>query len=163
MKHGSIPNATVFYVPPLRRPMYCGVDEAGRGSVMGPLVVGAVFTESDDVLLEIDVKDSKKLTPKRREAMYGEITSSVPGWSVEVVSAEDIDRLRKTMTLNEIEMDMFKSAVTRYPTKKVIADCPDVNEAGSPPASGRCFRLKPTLQQSIKRMTHTPWYRPRPL
>ena len=130
MKHDSIPNATVFYVPPLRRPMYCGVDEAGRGSVMGPLVVGAVFTESDDVLLEIGVKDSKKLTPKRREAMYGEITSSVPGWSVEIVSAEDIDRLRKTMTLNEIEMDMFKAAVTRYPTEKVIADCPDVNEAG---------------------------------
>ncbi len=110
--------------------MYCGVDEAGRGSVMGPLVVGAVFTESDDVLLEIGVKDSKKLTPKRREAMYGEITSSVPGWTVEVVSAEDIDRLRKTMTLNEIEMGMFKDAVTRRPASKTVADCPDVNEEG---------------------------------
>ncbi len=110
--------------------MYCGVDEAGRGSVMGPLVVGAVFVESDDALLEIGVKDSKKLSPKRREAMYGEIVSSVPGWTVETVSAEDIDRLRKSMTLNEIEMGVFKDAVTRFPSAEVIADCPDVNEAG---------------------------------
>ena len=84
--------------------MYCGVDEAGRGSVMGPLVVGAVFVESDDALLDIGVKDSKKLTPKKRESMYEQIVSSVPGWSVSIASAADIDELRKTMSLNDIEM-----------------------------------------------------------
>ena len=110
--------------------MYCGVDEAGRGSVMGPLVVGAVFVESDDLLLDIGVKDSKKLTPKKRESIYEQLTSSVPGWSVSIASAADIDRLRKSMSLNEIEMDMFCEAVTKYPTSEVIADCPDVNETG---------------------------------
>ena len=110
--------------------MYCGVDEAGRGSVMGPLVVGAVFVESDDLLLEIGVKDSKKLTPRRRESMYEQLVSSVPGWSVAVASAADIDRLRKSMSLNDIELDMFCKAVSEHPAAEVIADCPDVNEAG---------------------------------
>ena len=50
--------------------MHCGVDEAGRGSVMGPLVVGVVSVESDEPLLRIGVKDSKKLTPKARERIY---------------------------------------------------------------------------------------------
>ena len=60
--------------------MFCGVDEAGRGSAMGPLVVGVVYVESDDRLADIGVKDSKKLTPKRREAMYDEIVDSVNHW-----------------------------------------------------------------------------------
>ncbi len=110
--------------------MYCGVDEAGRGSVMGPLVVGAVFVESDDALLDIGVKDSKKLTPKKRESMYEQIVSSVPGWSVSIASAADIDELRKTMSLNDIEMGMFCRAVSEHPAETVIADCPDVNESG---------------------------------
>ncbi|MBO4798103.1 MAG: ribonuclease HII, partial [Candidatus Methanomethylophilaceae archaeon] len=53
--------------------MYCGIDEAGRGSVMGPLVVASVSAESDEDLIRIGVKDSKKLSPARREAMYSEI------------------------------------------------------------------------------------------
>ena len=56
--------------------MLCGVDEAGRGSVMGPLVVGVVYAGDDSALRAIGVKDSKKLTPKRREAMYDEILSA---------------------------------------------------------------------------------------
>ena len=110
--------------------MRCGVDEAGRGSVMGPLVVGAVFAESDGALLEIGVRDSKKLTPKKREIMYGQITESAAGWSVSVASAADIDRLRKTMSLNEIELRMFCDAVSKHHADSVIADCPDINEAG---------------------------------
>ncbi len=97
---------------------------------MGPLVVGAVFAESDVALLEIGVKDSKKLTPKKREAMYGQIIDSVPGWSVSIASAADIDRLRKTCSLNEIELRMFCDAVSKHPADAVIADCPDVNETG---------------------------------
>lgn len=108
--------------------MHCGVDEAGRGSVMGPLVVGAVFTEDDGVLVDIGVKDSKKLTPKTRERMYSEITSSAE-WTVSIVSAEEIDLRRKTMSLNDLELSMFAEVVSRRPVEVVYADCPDVNEA----------------------------------
>ena len=108
--------------------MRCGVDEAGRGSVMGPLVVGAVFVESEEPLTTIGVRDSKKLTPKRREAMYDEITS-VADWTVVVATAADIDLRRKSMSLNEVELRMFAEACSHAPTGTVYADCPDVNEA----------------------------------
>ena len=49
--------------------LVCGVDEAGRGSMIGPLVVAAITIEKSKIkkLSEIGVKDSKKLSPKTRE------------------------------------------------------------------------------------------------
>ncbi len=108
--------------------MFCGVDEAGRGPVMGPLVVGAVYVEDDDVLRSIGVKDSKKLTPRRREAMYDEIVSAVEGYSIIALSAEEIDAKRERMSLNMVEMEMFAEAVSRMPVTRVYVDCPDPNE-----------------------------------
>ena len=106
--------------------MHCGVDEAGRGSVMGPLVVGVVSVESDEPLLRIGVKDSKKLTPRARERMYEEITA-VAEWGAVIATAADIDARRKEMSLNDVELNMFAEAVRGSGTV-VYADCPDVNE-----------------------------------
>ena len=106
--------------------MHCGVDEAGRGSVMGPLVVGVVSVESDEPLLRIGVKDSKKLTPRARERMYEEITA-VAEWGTVIATAADIDARRKEMSLNDVELNMFAEAVRGSGTV-VYADCPDVNE-----------------------------------
>ena len=113
---------------PFGREMFCGVDEAGRGSVMGPLVVGAVYVEDDSKLVELGVRDSKKLTPKRREAMFDKILDIADGYSLVTVSAEEIDLRRERETLNEIELAMFVDATSRYPALRVYADCPDVNE-----------------------------------
>ncbi len=110
--------------------MFCGVDEAGRGSVMGPLVVGAVYVENDDILKEIGVKDSKKLSPKRRETMYSEIIDAVDEYSVVILSAEEIDERRQKESLNEVELDLFVQATSKIPVLRVYADCPDVNERG---------------------------------
>jgi len=107
--------------------MKCGVDEAGRGSVMGPLVVAAVRSVSDDAFIEIGVKDSKKLTPNTRERMF-DLILKVSEVSIVVASAEDIDEKRKAMSLNEIEMEMFVKACSALPSLTVYADCPDVNE-----------------------------------
>lgn len=108
--------------------MFCGVDEAGRGSVMGPLVVGAVYAEDDVPLKELGVRDSKKLSPKVRERMFDEIISRSADYSVIIISAADIDIKRERISLNEIEADMFVEAVTKIPVSRVYADCPDVNE-----------------------------------
>ena len=108
--------------------MRCGVDEAGRGSVLGPLVVGAVYSDSDDVLVDIGVRDSKKLSPNTRERMYEQI-ADVCEIGIVPISAEKIDEKRKTMTLNEIELEMFVTACSKFPVSAVYADCPDVNEA----------------------------------
>jgi ribonuclease HII len=48
----------------------CGVDEAGKGSVLGPLVVAAVGARSDESLRDLGVKDSKLLSAKERERLY---------------------------------------------------------------------------------------------
>ena len=109
--------------------MFCGVDEAGRGSVMGPLVVGVVYAESDKAFKTIGVKDSKKLTPMARERMYGQIISAADHWCTVVISSEDIDEQRKRISLNEIELNMFAEGVTKWDAVQVLADCPDINES----------------------------------
>lgn len=108
--------------------MHCGVDEAGRGSVMGPLVVGAVWVEDDGVLSRIGVRDSKRLTPKVRERMYDEIVRDADGWTVVVASAAEIDERRRAMSLNDVELGMFADAVGSLPCETAYADCPDVND-----------------------------------
>ena len=108
--------------------MFCGVDEAGRGSVLGPLVVGAVYVEDDDFLKDIGVWDSKKLTPKSRERMYDRIVAEACDYSIVIASAEEIDDRRTRMSLNYVELEMFREAVSKVPVIRVYADCPDVNE-----------------------------------
>src|SRR5690554_4241638 len=101
--------------------IYCGIDEAGRGSVMGPMVVGILRTASDEGLLSLGVKDSKKLSPKRREAIYDELISCFDCHIVEV-SASEIDELRKFNTLNDIELDMFCEAFDELPGEVAYVD-----------------------------------------
>ena len=108
--------------------MFCGVDEAGRGPVMGPLVVGAVYVDDDMPLRELGVKDSKKLSPKRREELYDRIIDAAEGYSIITLSAEEIDARRARMSLNMVEMEMFAEAVSRMPVTRVYVDCPDPNE-----------------------------------
>ena len=108
--------------------MISGVDEAGRGPAMGPLVVGVVYVESDEALKEIGVKDSKKLTPKARDRMYDLIVEAADHWTTVIISAEEIDEQRKRISLNEIELNMFAEGVTKWRAESIYADCPDINE-----------------------------------
>ena len=69
----------------------CGVDEAGAGPLAGPVYAAAVILPR-----EIDLpglNDSKKLTPKRRDALFGAITQAAVACSVAAVTAEEIDQL----------------------------------------------------------------------
>ena len=109
--------------------MMCGVDEAGRGPVMGPLVVCAVFIEDDAALKDLGVKDSKKLTPKAREKLYDRIIETIDDYHLEIASAAEIDEMIATKSLNTIELEMFARSVSKRPVSSIYADCPDVNES----------------------------------
>ena len=67
----------------------CGVDEAGRGPVAGPVCAAAVILPRGCVIDGLN--DSKKLTPKKRDALYDVIIAEAEAWAVASVSAAEID------------------------------------------------------------------------
>ena len=67
----------------------CGVDEAGAGPLMGPVYAAAVILPRGCVIDGLN--DSKKLTEKKRDALYDVITAAALAWSVASVSAAEID------------------------------------------------------------------------
>ena len=69
--------------------LVCGCDEAGAGPLMGPVCAGAVILPEGCDIPGLD--DSKKLTEKKREALYGVITERAIAWAVASVSAAQID------------------------------------------------------------------------
>ena len=71
--------------------LICGVDEAGRGPLAGPVVAGAVILPRDCEILRLN--DSKKLSEKRREELFLEIRDKAVAWSVGIASPEEIDRI----------------------------------------------------------------------
>lgn len=71
--------------------MICGVDEAGAGPLAGPVYAAAVILPRELDLPGLN--DSKKLTPKRREALYDLITAQAVSYSIASVSAEEIDEM----------------------------------------------------------------------
>ena len=69
----------------------CGIDEAGRGPLAGPVVAGAVILPKDCKLLYIN--DSKKLSEKKREELYEQIMEVAVGASVGIVNSNTIDEI----------------------------------------------------------------------
>ncbi len=74
-----------------RRLRTCGVDEAGRGPLAGPVAVAAVILDPKRRIRGLD--DSKKLTHAQREALYPRIVERALAWHVEMITVEEIDRL----------------------------------------------------------------------
>lgn len=74
-----------------------GIDEAGRGSFWGPIMAGAVIlpNESDwteqQRLLLIQLRDSKKISPKKREKLSEQIKLLIPSYSIGIVTAQEIN------------------------------------------------------------------------
>lgn len=108
--------------------MIGGVDEAGRGPVVGPLVVAGVVFKDDVFLKENNVRDSKKCTPKTREILAEKIKANAVSYEIVVVSASDIDDLRKVMTLNELEVDIFSRIIDKLRPDVCYVDSADVND-----------------------------------
>ena len=104
----------------------CGVDEAGKGSVLGPLVVAAVGVPSDDVFTDVVVKDSKMLSPAMREHLYSVIRKRFRVATVRI-DAHEIDEIRKGMTMNSCIARAHAQVIGKLSPSKAFVDACDVN------------------------------------
>jgi len=108
-----------------------GIDEAGRGAVIGPLVVAGVLIEEENrVLQELGVKDSKLLTPRRRRELSEKIKETVLKYSYFELNPKQIDRViflgKKYRRLNYLEMCAMAKIIRDLKPDRVILDSPDV-------------------------------------
>ena len=69
----------------------CGIDEAGRGPLAGPVVVASVIMPKDSMIE--GVNDSKKVSEKKREKLYEEITNTAIAWGVGIIDQREIDEI----------------------------------------------------------------------
>jgi len=110
-----------------------GVDEAGRGCVIGPLVVGGVSIEKTEIprLIEIGVKDSKLLSPKKRETLAIQIRELALNCFVVHLSPVEIDHVVENGTrlhrLNRFEAHAMAKVVSILNPDLVYVDASDVN------------------------------------
>lgn len=72
-------------------PLICGVDEAGRGPLAGDVFAAAVIFAPDTVIEEIN--DSKKLSEKKREALFDEIIEKALFYSIQIATVEEIEQI----------------------------------------------------------------------
>ncbi len=106
-----------------------GIDEAGRGAVIGPMVIACVtiLPDKEKELLDLGVKDSKLLTPKAREDMYNEICSKASSVLVRKVQPAEIDQALSGKGLNYFEARIITELFERAGASIVYVDAPQSN------------------------------------
>ena len=106
-----------------------GIDEAGRGAVVGPLVLAGVKIDKDDEskLKDIGIKDSKLLTRQQREALYDKVKEIAKDYVVIKIPAKEIDELRERTNLNKIEAMKIGEILTAMKADQAIIDAPQVS------------------------------------
>lgn len=109
----------------------CGIDEAGKGPVIGPLVVCGVVLDSskDEELKTLGVKDSKLLSPDRRAHLYNEILKLVDSYDISVLHPSEIDSALQNPSSNLLwfEADVISSIINKLKPDTAFIDCPCAN------------------------------------
>jgi len=109
-----------------------GVDDAGRGAVIGPLVIAGVLIDEKDSprLKKLGVKDSKLLSPHRREQLAEEIRKLAPQCHIIALSPAEIDRVvergRKLHRLNRLEAQTMAGVIAALKPDVAYVDASDV-------------------------------------
>ena len=105
-----------------------GVDEAGRGPLWGPLYAAAVIWPPEEDMTEEQkkiaplIKDSKKLSAKRRTALAGHIKDAALAWNVGIVTAAEIDELGMTKA-NQLAFERALAGLSIMPERIIIDGC----------------------------------------
>jgi ribonuclease HII len=128
--------------------LIAGVDEAGRGCVIGPLVIAgvAVKVENLHLLSELGVKDSKLLTPKKREELYPEIIRLTEKYQTIMVLPYQIDKAvesaRKLHKLNRLEAQAMAQVIEALKPDEVYVDAADTVEHRFRNHIQECLKIK---------------------
>jgi len=103
-----------------------GIDEAGRGPVLGSMFIGGFLIEENKTnkLEEIGAKDSKKLSDKKRESIREKL-NDLGSIFLEEFTASSIDDMMDVMSINDIELKGFADVIDRAEPDKVIMDLPE--------------------------------------
>ena len=107
--------------------MICGVDEAGRGPVVGPLVVAAVAVNNAKDIANLGIKDSKQLTKSKRKELANLIKEKF-NFAVEVIEPRIVDEYRRRNKLNELNREAFERLISKLDPNVAYVDAADVNE-----------------------------------
>ncbi len=111
-----------------------GIDDAGRGPVIGPMVLAGCLTDSETIndFKKVGVRDSKQLTQKRREFLEGIIKKKAKAFEIVVLNPKEIDKKNgEGLKLNELEGLAAAEIINKINDGKekirVILDCPSPN------------------------------------
>ena len=109
--------------------LVCGVDDAGRGSVLGPLVIAGIVIKQTKInqLKKQGIRDSKKLTPLARERLYKKIIDIVDDYYVTRISPKIIDKSVFNHSLNHLEARYMAKVISKLSPSIAFVDSCDVN------------------------------------
>jgi len=109
--------------------LVCGVDDAGRGSVLGPLVIAGIVIKQTKInqLKKQGIRDSKKLTPLARERLYKKIINIVDDYYVAKISPKVIDKSVFNHSLNHLEAQYMAKVISKLSPSIAFVDSCDVN------------------------------------
>ena len=107
--------------------MICGVDEAGKGPVIGPLVVAAVKINNARDIENMGFKDSKILGTKKRKEL-AKIIKTKFDYAVEIIEPKIIDKYTKQNKLNQLNREAFERLISKLNPLVAYVDAADVNE-----------------------------------
>ena len=107
----------------------CGVDDAGRGSMLGPLVIAGISLNKKNLsnLSLLGVKDSKQLSPKSRDVLYKKIIQLVDDYYIVKIYPKSIDASVERHNLNRLEAKYMAKIISKLNPDISYVDSCDVN------------------------------------
>lgn len=132
--------------------LICGIDEAGRGPLAGPVVAGAVILPKNSRILYLN--DSKKLSEKRREELFVRIQKEALAWSVGIAEPEQIDEIN----ILQATYEAMRKAIQGLPQKPDLllndaVTIPDVEIAQIPIVKGDAKSLSIAAASILAKVT----------